>query len=116
MKRRNIYKYASREEALVARRERRNRAQKERRHHARKHELAAFGEKIPQKQCVEVVRRRSSPSNVQSREGSGAGLKTAAYGRHCMPLGKSGNPQRFLLRRPSQRKKNPAFLPLEKNC
>ena len=76
------------------------------------------------KQCEEVVKRRKdgyvrngpNPSGVQNREDSGAGLKTAAYGRHCMPLGKSGNLQRFLLRRPSQRKKNPVFLPLEKIC
>ena len=75
-------------------------------------------------QCMEVVRRRRdgcvgngrSPSDVQNREDNGAGLKTAVYGRHCVPLGKSGNLQRFLLCRPSQRKKNPVFLPLEKNC
>ena len=75
-------------------------------------------------QCVEVVKRRRdecvgngrNPSGVQNREDSGAGLKTAGYGRHCVPLGKSGNLQRFLLRRPSRRKKNPVFLPLEKIC
>ena len=75
-------------------------------------------------QYVEAVERRrdgcvgngQSPSSVQNREDSGAGLKTAAYGRHCVPLGKSGNLQRFLLRRPSRRKKNPVFLPLEKIC
>ena len=75
-------------------------------------------------QCVEVVKRRReerirngrNPSNVQNREDNGAGLKTAVYGRHCVPLGKSGNLQRFLLCRPSQRKKNPVFLPLEKIC
>ena len=49
MKRRNDYKYETREEALVARRKRRNRAWKERRHRAREHELAASGEKTPQK-------------------------------------------------------------------
>ena len=50
-------------------------------------------------QFVEVVKRRRegyvengpNPSGVQNREDSGAGLKTAAYGRHCVPLGKSGN-------------------------
>ena len=76
------------------------------------------------KQCVEVVKRRRNvyvrngpnPSGVQNREGRGAGLKTAAYGRHCVPFGKSGNLQRILLCRPPQRKKNPVFLPLEKNC
>ena len=76
------------------------------------------------KQCVEVVKRRrdgyvgngQNPSGVQNREDSGAGLKTAGYGRHCVPLGKSGNLQRFLLRRPSRRKKNPVFLLLEKIC
>ena len=76
------------------------------------------------KQFVEVVKRRRdayvgngpNPFGVQNREDSGAGLKTAGYGRHCVPLGKSGNTQRFLLRRPSQRKKNPVFLPLEKIC
>ena len=75
-------------------------------------------------QFVEVVKRRRdayvgngrNPSGVQNREDSGAGLKTAGYGRHCVPLGKSGNLQRFRLRRPSQRKKNPVFLPLEKIC
>ena len=75
-------------------------------------------------QCVEVVKRRRdeyvgngpNQSGVQNREDSGAGLKTAGYGRHCVPLGKSGNLQRFLLRRPSRRKKNPVFLPLEKIC
>ena len=78
----------------------------------------------PKKQCVEVVKRRRdwcvgngrSPSGVQNRKDSGIGLKTAAYGRHCVPLGKSGNLQRFLLRRLSLRKKNPVFLPLEKIC
>ena len=76
------------------------------------------------KRCVEVVKRRRdecvgngrNPSGVQNREDSGAGLKTAGYGRHCVPLGKSGNLQRFRLRRPSRRKKNPVFLPLEKIC
>ena len=76
------------------------------------------------KQFVEVVKRRRdayvgngpNPSGVQNREDSGAGLKTAKYGRHCVPLGKSRNLQRFQLRRPSQRKKNPVFLPLEKIC
>ena len=75
-------------------------------------------------QCVEVVKRRRdecigngrNPSGVQNREDNGAGLKTAGYGRHCVPLGKSGNLQRFLLRRPSQRKKNPVLLALEKIC
>ena len=75
-------------------------------------------------QYVEVVRRKRdgcvgngrSPSDVQNREDNGAGLKTAVYGRHCVPLGKSGNLQRFLLRRPSRRKKNPVFLPLQKIC
>ena len=75
-------------------------------------------------QCVEIVKRRRegyvgngpNPFGVQNREDSGAGLKIAGYGRHCVPLGKSGNLQRFRLRRPSQRKKNPVFLPLEKNC
>ena len=75
-------------------------------------------------QCVEVVKRRrdecvgngQNPSGGQSREDRGAGLKTAGYGRHCMPLGKSGNLQRFRLCRLSQRKKNPVFLPLEKIC
>ena len=51
------------------------------------------------KQCVEVVKRRkdgyvgnrSSPYGVQNREDSGAELKTAEYGKHCVPLGKSGN-------------------------
>ena len=68
------------------------------------------------KPYVEVVKRRRdgcvgygpNPSGVQNREDSGAGLKKAVYGRHCMPLGKSGNLQRFLLRRPSQRKKRRA--------
>ena len=72
----------------------------------------------------EVVKRRRdgcvgigrSPSGIQNREDNGAGLKTAAYGRHCVPLGKSGSLQRFLLCRPSRRKKNPVFLPLEKIC
>ena len=76
------------------------------------------------KPCVEVVKRRrdgcigngQNLSSVQNREDSGTGLKTASYGRHCVPLGKSGNLQRILLRRPPQRKKNPVFLPLEKNC
>ena len=47
----------------------------------------------PTKQCVVVVKRRRdgyvrngpSPSGVQSREDSGAGLRTAAYGRPCVP-------------------------------
>ena len=51
------------------------------------------------KQCVEVVKRRrdgyvgNGPNafGVQNKEDSGARLKTAAYGRHCMPLGKSGD-------------------------
>ena len=50
-------------------------------------------------QCMEVVKRRRdgyvgngpNPFGVQNREDSGAGLKTAAYGRLCVPLGKSGN-------------------------
>ena len=75
-------------------------------------------------QCVEVIKRRRdayvrngpNPFGVQNREDSGAGLKTAGYGRYCVPLGKSGNLQRFLLRKPSRRKKNPVFLPLEKIC
>ena len=75
-------------------------------------------------QCVEVVRKRRdgcagngrSPSGVQNREDSSAGLKTAAYGRLCVPLGKSGNLQKFLLRRPSLKKKNPVLLLLEKIC
>ena len=74
--------------------------------------------------CVEVIKRRRdayvgngrNPSGVQNREDNGAGVKIAVYGRHCVPLGKSGNLQRFLLRRPSQRKKNPALFPLETNC
>ena len=74
------------------------------------------------KQYVEVVKRRRdgcvgngrSPSGVQNREDSGVGLKTAAYGRLCVPLGKSGNLQRILLRRPPPKKKNPVFPPLEK--
>ena len=49
MKRGKIYKFVSKEEALAARRERRNRARKERRHCAKKHELAASEEKTPQK-------------------------------------------------------------------
>ena len=49
MKRRKVYKYESKEEALAARKKRRNRARKERRHRARKHELAASEEKTPQK-------------------------------------------------------------------
>ena len=72
------------------------------------------------KQCVEVVKRRkdgyvgnrSSPYGVQNREDSGAGLKTAAYGRHCVPLGKSGNLQRILLHKPPPK----CILPLKKNC
>ena len=75
-------------------------------------------------QCVEVIKRRRdayvgngrNPSGIQNREDNSAGLKTAAYGRHCVPLGKSGNLQRFRLHRPSRRKKNPVFLPLEKIC
>ena len=62
----------------------------------------------PTRQCVEVVRRRRdgnvrnrpSPSGVQNREDNGAGLKTAAYGRPCVPHGKSGNLQRIPLCRP----------------
>ena len=61
------------------------------------------------KPCVEMVKRRRdvyvgngpNPSGVQNREDNGARLKIAEYGRHCVPLGKSGNLQRFLLRRPS---------------
>ena len=49
MKRRKDYKYESKEEALEARRKRRNRVRKERRHRARKHELTTSGEKTPQK-------------------------------------------------------------------
>ena len=49
MKRGKIYKFKSKEEALAARKKRRNRARKERRHRARKHELAASEEKTPQK-------------------------------------------------------------------
>ena len=75
-------------------------------------------------QCMEVVRKRRdecvgngrNPSGVQNREDSGAGLKTATYGRHCVPLGKSGNLQRILLHRPPPKKKNLVFLPLEKIC
>ena len=78
----------------------------------------------PRNQCVEVVTRRrdayvgngQNPSGVQNREDSGAGLKTAGYGRHCVPHGKSGNLQRIRLRRPPIMKKNPVFLPLEKIC
>ena len=76
------------------------------------------------KQCVEVVKRRKGEYvgngqnlfDVQNREDSGAGQRTAKYGRLCVPHGKSGNLQRIPLRRPSQKKKNPVFLPLEKNC
>ena len=75
-------------------------------------------------QCMEVIKRRRdecvgngrNPFRVQNREDSSAGLKIAVYGRHCVALGKSGNLQRFLLCRPSRRKKNPVFLPLEKIC
>ena len=75
-------------------------------------------------QCVEVVTGRrdecvgngQSPSGIQNREDNGAGLKTAIYGRLCVPLGKSGNLQKFLLRRPSLKKKNPVLLLLEKIC
>ena len=49
MKRRKDYKYESKEEALGAHRQRRNRARKETCHRAMKHELAAFGKKTPQK-------------------------------------------------------------------
>ena len=49
MKRRKVYKYESKEEALAARRKRRNRARKERRHRARKQELTVSEEKTPQK-------------------------------------------------------------------
>ena len=50
-------------------------------------------------QYVEAVKRRrdgcvgngQSLSSVQNREDNGAGLKTTVYGRHCVPLGKSGN-------------------------
>ena len=53
------------------------------------------------KQFVEVVKRRKdayvgngpNPFGVQNREDSGVGLKIAGYGRHCVPLGKSGNLQ-----------------------
>ena len=76
------------------------------------------------KQCVEVVKRRkdeyvgNGPSlfGVQNREDIGAGLRIAAYGRPCVPHGKSGNLQRIPLHRPPPKKKNPVFLPLEKNC
>ena len=76
------------------------------------------------KQCVEVVKRRRdgyvengpNPSGVQNREGSGARQRTAAYGRLCVPHGKSGNLQRIPLRRPPSMKKNPVFLPLVTNC
>ena len=73
-------------------------------------------------QCMEVVKGRrdayirNGPNSfgIQNREDSGVGLKTAAYGRLCVPLGKSGNLQRILLRRPPPKKKNPVFPPLEK--
>ena len=76
------------------------------------------------KQCVEVVKRRKDGCvgngqnlfDVQNREDSGAGLRTAEYGRLCVPHGKSGNLQRIPQCRPPPKKKNPVFLPLEKNC
>ena len=64
----------------------------------------------------EHVRNGLSPSGIQNREDSGAGMKIAKYGRHCVPHGKSGNLQRIPLHRPPRVKKNPAFLPLEKIC
>ena len=57
-----------------------------------------------------------SPSDVQSREDSGAGQKTAVYGRRCVPLGKRGNLQRIPLRKPPPVMKNLAFLLLVKIC
>ena len=75
-------------------------------------------------QCVEVVRKRRdgcvrngrSPSGVQSKEDSGAKLKTAAYGRPWVPHGKSRNLQRIPLCRPLPMKENPVFLLLVINC
>ena len=65
------------------------------------------------KRCVEVVKRRRDKYvgngqnlfGVQNREDSGAGQRTAGYGRLCVPHGKSGNLQRIPLCRPSTKKK-----------
>ena len=78
----------------------------------------------PTKSFVVVVKRRRdgyvgnglSPFGIQNREDSGAGLKTAEYGRPFVPHGKSGNLQRIPLCKPPPMKKNPMFLPLEKIC
>ena len=79
----------------------------------------------PTKQCVVVIKRRrdryvrngrSPSSRVQNREDSGAGLKTAKYGRLYVPHGKSENLQRVPLRRPPPMMKNPAFLLPVTNC
>ena len=78
----------------------------------------------PTKQCVVVVKRRRDGyvgngldlSDIQNREDSGTGLKIAAYGRPCVPHGKSANLQRIPLCRPPPMKKNPMFLPLVTNC
>ena len=78
----------------------------------------------PTKQCVVVIKRRrdgyvgngGNPCDIQNREDSGAGLKTAGFGRHCVPLGKKGNLQRIPLCRPPLKKENPAFLSLVKIC
>ena len=58
-------------------------------------------EEVVERRKEEYVGNGPNPFGVQNREDSGAGQKTAVYGRHCVPLGKSGNLQRFLLRRPS---------------
>ena len=59
MKRRKSYKYESRDEALVARKKKRNRVRKERCRRARMHELAASGTKTPHKPFVVAIKRRS---------------------------------------------------------
>ena len=61
--------------------------------------LIALESRCPTKPFIVVVKRGrdgyvrngQSPYGIQNREDSGARLKTAEYGRPCVPHGKSGN-------------------------
>ena len=125
MKRRKEYKYKSKEEALAARRKRKNRARKERRHRARKHELATSGEKTPQKAMRRgrQKKKRTSMSEMGKIYSTYKTEKTAAPGREqpnmagfVCHMAKAGIYKEFRYAGRHKKKKNPVFLPLENNC
>ena len=76
-KRIKLYKYASKEEALTARRKRRNRARRERRRHARMQELAASRDD----QCHKATRGGKKEKNTRVRRKWGKSIRRAKQRR-----------------------------------